>query len=39
MNRGKPMRTIFLATAAFDFLLYHDGQSGDNYDSDTVEKI
>lgn len=22
-----------------DFLLYHDAQSGDNYDSDTIEKI
>ena len=25
--------------ARSDFLLYHDAQSGDNYDSDTVEKI
>ena len=25
--------------ARSDFLLYHDAQSGDNYDSDTVERI
>jgi hypothetical protein len=25
--------------ARSDFLLFHDAQSGDNYDSDTVEKI